>query len=133
MVFEEYQRLASLTRNALGTSFEDQLHMVLGIVTEAGELADSYKKSFAYGKELDLVNISEELGDLMWYIANLLEILGLNFSAILEANIDKLRQRYPAGTFSSENAIHRNTDLERRVLEHDYRNRIAQQTSEEKV
>lgn len=129
MVFEEYQKLASMTRNNLGSDFEDQLHMVLGIVTEAGELADTYKKAFAYGKSLDLVNISEELGDLMWYIANLVEILGLNFSAILQANIDKLRKRYPDGKFRAENAIHRNTDLERMVLEDDYRTGISKQTS----
>lgn len=44
--------------------------MLAGIATEMGEVIDIYKKSLAYGKELDLVHIGEELTDVLWYAAN---------------------------------------------------------------
>lgn len=53
--------------------FEDHvLHMQSGIITEFAELVDIYKKNFAYGKEIDRVNQSEEWADTMWYFCNLL-------------------------------------------------------------
>ena len=47
------------------TTAEDRdiLHGVIGIITEAGELAEN----LLYGKSID--NLKEELGDVMWYIA----------------------------------------------------------------
>lgn len=44
-------------------------HSLMGIVTEAGELMDQLKKHIVYGKELDLVNLAEECGDVFWYLA----------------------------------------------------------------
>jgi NTP pyrophosphatase (non-canonical NTP hydrolase) len=38
-------------------------HAIMGLVTEAGELMDAIKKAKIYGKDLDLVNLVEELGD----------------------------------------------------------------------
>jgi len=43
-------------------------HAILGIITELGELADCYKKYFAYGQPLDKENVCEELGDLIFYV-----------------------------------------------------------------
>jgi len=43
-------------------------HAVMGIIGEAGELADCLKRHFVYGLELDRENIREELGDLMFYV-----------------------------------------------------------------
>ncbi len=43
--------------------------MILGIQTEIGEISDVIKRKFAYKKEMDIVNLSEEIGDIMWYIA----------------------------------------------------------------
>ena len=45
------------------------LHARTGIFTEIGELLDQFKKHIYYDKELDEVNIKEELGDVMWYCA----------------------------------------------------------------
>lgn len=50
---------------------KNHMHMCLGIITEAGELADIFKKELAYGKPIDKANLKEEIGDLTWYIANL--------------------------------------------------------------
>jgi len=80
---KEYQQLAKRTLKDLGTDQKNLLHMKMGLMTEIGELLDALKKHIAYGKELDAVNIREEWGDAMWYIANYYTIKGkeLHFEA----------------------------------------------------
>lgn len=90
--------------------------MVIGISTEAGELLDAYKKHFAYGKPLDIVNVAEEIGDQLWYQANLCVMLDLNPEEIMYRCIQKLKQRYPE-KFDSTLAIHRDLEAEREILE----------------
>jgi NTP pyrophosphatase (non-canonical NTP hydrolase) len=94
----------------------DDLHMVLGMQTEAAEIADVYKKTIAYRKPLDFVNIKEEIGDLMWYVANLCNMNGWDLREILDTNIAKLEARYPE-KFTEEQAINRNLVAEREILE----------------
>lgn len=116
MNFKEYQDETKRTAPFLGSDFLDQLHMAIGISTEAGELLDTYKKAFAYGKDLDLVNIKEEIGDLFWYTSNLMRMLDIDFDEILITNVAKLRARYKEG-FSQEEAINRDLVNERQILE----------------
>jgi len=92
------------------------LHASMGLVTEAGELMDMLKKHFFYGKELDLVNAKEELGDAEWYIALAIDEMKTTMNEVLTLNINKLKLRYPA-KFSSEDAINRNVVAERELLE----------------
>lgn len=73
---EQYQFYARATMPDLGSIEKNVLHMHMGIITEVGELADAYKKNFAYGKALDLINISEEWADVMWYVVCLQHIKG---------------------------------------------------------
>lgn len=70
MTFEQYQIEAARTFKDLGSKEKNRLHMEAGMLTEAGEFVDQLKKHFAYGKELDVVNLQEEWGDFMWYYAN---------------------------------------------------------------
>lgn len=92
------------------------LHSVMGISTEAGELLDAFKKNIFYGKPIDKVNIVEELGDLLWYVAIMCDCLQISFEDIMQINIDKLRIRYP-NKFTSYHAQNRNLESERKVLE----------------
>jgi len=92
------------------------LHAAMGISTESGELMDAFKRKIFYGKELDVVNVKEEIGDLMWYVAILLRELDLDFEELLQVNIDKLKARYPE-KFTEENALNRDLDKEREILE----------------
>lgn len=92
------------------------LHGCIGIATESGELLDALKKNLFYGKPLDTVNIKEELGDVMWYVAILCRELDLSMEEILQTNIDKLKARYPE-KFTEHNAINRDLGKERNILE----------------
>ena len=95
---------------------ENLLHAAIGIVTEAGELLDAVMKVKYEGKELDAVNVKEEIGDVMWYMAILLRDLNIDLYEALDTNIAKLRARY-GESFSPERAINRNLTSERQVLE----------------
>jgi len=116
MNFKEFQVLSARTAASLGNKQLDNIHMILGNVTEAGELADVFKKELAYKKEPDWVNIKEEIGDQMWYIAGLCTINNLDFEEILDLNVQKLRVRYPE-LFTEENAKNRDLEKERDILE----------------
>lgn len=98
------------------TNWIDLLHGAIGLCTETGELQDTIKKYIFYGKELDTVNIEEELGDIFWYTAIICKSLKLDFQTIMEKNIAKLKKRYPE-KFTEDRAINRNLSVERSVLE----------------
>lgn len=113
---DQYQLLAGRTVSQLKDQRDNNIHMVLGMLTEAAELADVFKKELAYGKEIDWVNVKEEIGDLMWYIANFCTMNDIRLSNVLHTNIEKLKTRYPK-TFTTGEALSRDLDSERKILE----------------
>lgn len=94
----------------------DLIHGTMGIVTEAGELLDAIKKAMFYGKRVDTVNIKEELGDLLWYVAIIIQANDWTFEEIMDLNIEKLKARYPE-KFTEEKALNRDLEKERNILE----------------
>lgn len=92
------------------------MHGMIGVCTEAGELQDMVKKALIYKKPLDKVNVMEECGDLLWYIALCLDAAGYTMSECMERNIDKLRIRFP-DKFTFKGANNRDLDAERASLE----------------
>ena len=87
------------------------LHSVLGMSGEVGELTDAVKKSVMYDKALDIENVIEECGDIMWYMALLLDEVGSSFEEAQLHNIIKLSKRYPKG-YSDKDAIERKDKIE---------------------
>lgn len=116
MNLKEYADKAKRTLAELGNDFADELHMVIGMVTESAELIDVYKKHLAYSKKMDYVNMQEEIGDLMWYLINFCTLMGWDLENILEANIHKLETRYPE-KFTEQDANVRDLGKERTTLE----------------
>ncbi|MCB0379145.1 MAG: nucleoside triphosphate pyrophosphohydrolase family protein [Bdellovibrionales bacterium] len=92
------------------------LHGGIGLATEAGEFLDALKKHVFYGKELDTVNLREEMGDIFWYCAIIADELEVDFKDVMERNIAKLKARY-GEKFSEDKANHRDLDEERQILE----------------
>ena len=92
------------------------LHAGMGLSTEAGEFLDALKKHIFYGKELDRVNLAEEMGDVFWYCAIVASELGINFEDVMDKNIEKLKARY-GEKFTEEKADSRDLDKERDILE----------------
>lgn len=101
MEMDEYQRLASTTANM---DLDPEIMLAsyaLGLTGEAGEVADLVKKHVAHGHDLDNDKYFKELGDVLWYVAQAARVRGISLSDVAEANIEKLRKRYPEG-FSTE-------------------------------
>ena len=94
----------------------DTLHGILGIVTEGVELIQAINKTIATKEEFDVVNMKEEIGDIMWYIALLCTANNLSLENIMQQNIDKLKLRYPE-KFTEEHANIRDLKKERKFLE----------------
>jgi len=82
-------------RNEHGPSGVRFNHAVVGLAGEVGELASLAENWLYYGRPLDPVKVGEELGDCLWYVALACNALGLNLSNLMEANLAKLRVRYP--------------------------------------
>jgi len=92
------------------------LHTSLGLLTEAGELAEVVLANLRDGEPLDKVNIMEEIGDGYWYSAIPMNMWGWSMDQVLQANIDKLKKRYPQG-WTQEDALNRDLPGERKTLE----------------
>lgn len=73
------------------------LEKVLGLVGEAGETADKIKKIIrdkdGKASEEDRLEIVKELGDVLWYVANLARYLDTPLSEVAKGNIEKLESR----------------------------------------
>lgn len=105
MTMTEYEVLAQRTAN-MTDSMDKIRNGILGLCGEVGECADILKKADYQGHELDKEHLAEELGDVLWYCAELAAGLNVPLGKIAEMNIAKLRKRYPTG-FEAERSIHR--------------------------
>lgn len=111
-----YRFIGEGTEKMTVEQLQDILHASIGIATEAGEFLDPFKKAMFYGKHIDLVNLDEEVGDLLWYIAIYAEARGKTIPELASMNNRKLKQRFP-DKFTQEAALNRDLFAERQVLE----------------
>ena len=97
MTINEYQKLAMITLNPKLSNKDVLINGVMGLCGESGEAIDIVKKWLAQGHELDKEKLAKELGDICWYLAETATALELSLEDIMEANIEKLRKRFPEG------------------------------------
>jgi len=79
----DFQKYAKRTCPNLGSSGNNASHMALGIYTELGEL---YTALHHTQKDIDEVNVREELGDIMWYIANMATLIDYPLMEVTAGN-----------------------------------------------
>lgn len=106
MTVNEYQKLAMVTLNPELSKKDVLINGVMGLCGESGEAIDIVKKWLAQGHELDKAHLAKELGDIAWYLAETATALDLNLEDVFQANINKLKKRYPEG-FDALRSIHR--------------------------
>lgn len=103
MDLTEFQRLARVTDQYPGEPDSDRFEIgrhevipMLGLVGEVGGLLSEYKKLLRDGathrKFRD--EVGEELGDILWYVANVATKFGLDLGQIAEENLAKVRDRW---------------------------------------
>jgi len=100
MDFIEYQNKAKST--AIYPLEYVIIYPTLGLCGESGEVAEKIKKWLRDGggsvlPEEKLELLKKELGDVLWYLANLADDLGLSLQEIAELNIAKLVDRKNRG------------------------------------
>ena len=106
MQLNEYQKLAMTTLNKELSQKDVLINSVMGLCGESGEAIDIVKKWLAQGHELDKEHLAKELGDIAWYLAEAATALDMSREDICQANIDKLKKRYPHG-FDSQRSLTR--------------------------
>lgn len=100
MDFKEYQSKSRETALYPGKD-NNFIYPTLGLCGETGEVAEKIKKVLRDkdGKLDDetKMEIQKELGDILWYLAQIATELGLDFDQIAEKNIEKLFSRKERG------------------------------------
>lgn len=105
MDFSEYQEQASATARypSIGQAF---VYPTLGLASEAGEVAGKVKKIFR--DKAGLINdqdreaLKSELGDVLWYVAQVATELHLSLDEIARSNIEKLHDRKIRGMIQGD-------------------------------
>lgn len=103
MEFNEYQNKARET-----AFYPDKdnnfIYPTLGLVGEAGEVAEKIKKVLRDNdgiiSEEKRLEVAKELGDVLWYLANLSVELNLSLETVASMNLEKLFSRKDRGTLS---------------------------------
>jgi NTP pyrophosphatase (non-canonical NTP hydrolase) len=99
MKLSEYQKKATAT--AIYGDGNKINYPILGLVGEAGELANKYKKILRDNDGLmtpeKLHDLQDELGDVLWYVAALANDLHITLDEVAERNINKLESRKARG------------------------------------
>lgn len=105
MTGNEYQQLAARTINKDNTPIGLERHAIYGMCSEIGELQALYQKVYQ-GHKFDIEHAKKEVGDLLWFIAEYCTVMEWNLEDVMEANIEKLKNRYPEG-FEDTRSINR--------------------------
>jgi len=98
----DYQRLSRRTAEYPRTGW--LAYPALGLAGEAGEVAEHAKK--AIRDDAGTISderrraMSKELGDVLWYVAQLATELELDLGEVAEANLEKLLSRQRRGVLS---------------------------------
>jgi len=81
----------------LTKGYTRQVENTLGLVGEAGEVAEKLKKSFRDNAVLDKEDMMKELGDVLFYVAALANLYGGTLQEVAELNVSKLESRQKRG------------------------------------
>lgn len=106
MNINEFQQKSTRTLNRSLSDNEQLLNQVIGLVGEAGEVLDLIKKYRYQGHDLNKKKLTEELGDVFYYLAGIATATGIELENVAQGNIDKLLKRYPDG-FDPEYSVNR--------------------------
>lgn len=106
LTLNSYQKLANRSAGAGGDGEQRLIVSALGLTGEAGEFANLVKKMTAHGHPFDPDSLKDELGDVLWYLAEAATAVGLDLEDIASHNVRKLIKRYPEG-FSEDQSINR--------------------------
>lgn len=97
MNFQDYQDHAARTAGKHIDFAQEIANYAMGLAGESGELVDALKKQLFHGRPASKAHLESEIGDVLWYLANLANALNIDLERAAENNLVKLRARYPDG------------------------------------
>ena len=101
MDFEEYQKESRKT--AIYPNKYMMIYPALGLAGESGEVCEKIKKWIRGDYIPDYTeSLKMEIGDVLWYIANLASDLNLSLEDIAKKNIEKLQDRLNRNVLKGE-------------------------------
>jgi NTP pyrophosphatase (non-canonical NTP hydrolase) len=100
MDLNEYQQQANRTDQRPGKDERALVYPLVGLASEVGSLLNLYKKRIRDGEAHALFSerINEELGDVLWYVANLALKLDLSLDNIAQNNLRRIGERWAVGS-----------------------------------
>jgi len=102
MDFNEYQKEAYKT--LIHKDRDNLAYFALGVAGESGEVADKVKKIFrdkdGIMTDADKKELGKEMGDVLWYLSQLTQYIGMDFAEVAQMNLDKLKSRQERGTLT---------------------------------
>lgn len=110
MDFIEYQKEAAKT---IPSTFDESTmidNAVYGLSGEVGECTDYLKKVKFQGHPQDIEHLTYELGDVLWYLAEMATGAGITLEYIAKKNIEKLRKRY-GENFDTNKSVNRTDNM----------------------
>lgn len=95
MDMAQYQTEARKTANP-NLLWEEKITIAaLGLAGESGEVANQVKKWAGQGARFSAAKIADELGDVLWYVSMMADVIGVTIEEIADRNVTKLQKRYP--------------------------------------
>lgn len=107
MDFDDYQKKAAETNLFIGGDEERALmYLSMGFAGETGEILNKLKKVLRDDGGVITAEkkkeVAKELGDALWYLSQLAELLDASLGDIAAANIEKLASRKERGTLKGD-------------------------------
>jgi NTP pyrophosphatase (non-canonical NTP hydrolase) len=91
--FKEYEQASYKT-----ASFQDVDYLPLGLTEEVGELVHEFARAKRTGVEINKEAVQDELGDVLWMLAQIARENGFTLEEAAKRNIEKLKARTAKGS-----------------------------------
>lgn len=115
MTPNQYQERAARTINKSNNILEQRQHALFGMASEVGEIHGIFQKHFQ-GHSINYTELKQEIGDLLWFIAEFCTASGWDMEYIMQMNLDKIERRYPDG-FEEKRSVERPEYIQGSIFE----------------
>ena len=84
---------------------EHPFYLGLALCGEAGEIANKLKKVWRADRQptqRELMEIAHELGDVLYYVAMMADVMSVKLDTVAQMNLEKIRSRIARGTLEGD-------------------------------
>lgn len=115
MTPNQYQERAARTINKSNNILEQRQHALFGMASEVGEIHGIFQKHYQ-GHSINYTELKQEIGDLLWFVAEFCTASGWDMEYIMQMNLDKIERRYPDG-FEEKRSVERPEYIQGSIFE----------------